>query len=179
MDSILSYLPEPLKVIREFKALATAEDPELANLWQAVEDAFNDQFIDDATEAGVARRESMYKIVPKATDTLDERKFRIKAKENERVPYTERTLAKQLAGLCGSDGYSLAVDVDNFTVTVRVALVSKSNFDEVSSLVDRVTPLNMELDVDLMYNQYSTLQNFTYAQLSAYTYDQLRNEVLT
>lgn len=178
MDNLINYLPEPLQVIREFKAMATAEQPELADYWALIEASFADQFIDESVISGVERRESMYKLTPKATDSLDERKFRIKTKENERVPYTERALAKQLAALCGADGYKLSVDVANYKVTVKVELKSKSNFGEVNELVDRVVPLDMVLDISLLYNQHLTLAKFAHERLQHYTHDQLRNEVL-
>lgn len=176
---ILEYLPEILVPIREFQAIATAENPELTDLWAEIEKAFSDQYVEDATANGVARYESILKIVPKATETLDERKFKILARYNEQLPYTYRALLERLDTLCGPDGYSVAVDVPGYTVEVRVALTASNNFDAVADLLENIVPVNMLIDLSLKYNQHSLLATFTHAQLSAYTHDQLRNEVIS
>jgi len=51
-------------------------------------------------------------------------------------------------------------------------------FEIVEVLLERVTPQNMLLYVEVRYNQHSTLARFTHAQLAAYTHKQLREEVL-
>lgn len=175
---ILKYIPPVIRDYKEYKAIAIALNPELNLLWQAIEDTLNDQFILDATENGIKRRESILKIIPKDTDTLDERKFRLIARENEKLPYTYRALQQRLINLCGADGYSLEVNNSTFTIKVRVALTNKSNYDDVSILIDKMAPENMIIDLSLLYNQHSTLAKFTHAQLSAYTQSQIRNEVL-
>lgn len=175
---ILEYLPDVIKDIREFKAIATAENPELTELWAIIGDAFSDQFIPDATISGVKRYESMLKIVPKCTDTLDERKFRILAKCNEKLPYTYRALKRRLDALCGANGYTFNVNGLTYTVTVKVELTAKSNFDVVDNMLEDMVPQDMIIDLSLRYNQYDTLSVFTYGYLSAYTYDELRNEVI-
>lgn len=178
VTDILKYIPPVLRDYKEYKAIATAVNPELNLLWQAIEDALNDQFILDATENGVKRRESILKIIPKGTDTLDERKFRLIARENEKLPYTYRAMQQRLINLCGADGYSLTVNNNAFTITVRVDVTNKSNYSDVAILIDKMAPENMVIDLSLLYNQHSTLANFTHRQLSAYTHKQLREEVL-
>jgi hypothetical protein len=178
VTDILTYIPPVLRDYKEYKAIATAINPELNLLWQAIEDALNDQFIMNSTENGVKRRENILKIIPKGTDTLDERKFRLIARENEKLPYTYRALEQNIIKLCGKDGYSLTVSNNTFTITVRLALTNKSNYNDVDSLIHKLAPENMVIDLSLLYNQNSTLAKFTHAQLSAYTQDQLRNEVL-
>ena len=77
------YLPDVLKDVQEMRAIMEAETPEVQAIWDACEDCMNDQFISEATENGVARREKMLGITPFATDTLDDRK----SLEGNRRPY--------------------------------------------------------------------------------------------
>ncbi len=179
MVDTLGYLPPVLSVLREFKTLANIVDPELDLLWTEIENAFKDQYIDDATENGVERFESMLNIVPKATETIEDRKFKISTVWNEQLPYTHKSLIQRLNKLCGEDGYTLEITTLDYTVKVRIELVVKNQFDAVDSLLERIVPLNMIIDLDLRYNQHSTLANFTHAQLSAYTHKQLRDEVIS
>lgn len=168
-----------MKEFREFKAISTAETPELLYLWGVLEDVMNDQFVNDATQNGVKRWESILKIVPKGTDSLDIRKFRILTRLNEQLPYTYTTLEQRLITLCGQNGYSLQLNNTEYTLKVRVELTVKGKFDEVKSMLQRIVPANIVIDLSLLYNQHSLLSNFTHSQLANYTHDQLRNEVLT
>lgn len=176
--NILNYLPNVIKEFREFKTLSVAENPELLTLWQVLENVMNDQFVDDATENGVKRWESILKIVPRASDNLDIRKFRIITRLNEQLPYTFSTLEQQLVTLCGVDGFNLELQNDNYKLIVKVNLTAKGKFNEVNALLHRTVPANMIIDLKLIYNQHEILEQFTHGELAAYTHYQLRSEVL-
>ena len=174
----MDYLPSVVKNTREFVEIDRTEVPELNELWLSIDKLTNDQFISLAHESGIKRWENMLKITPKETETLDVRRFRVLARVNEQPPYTSRALTEQLINLCGADGYSLTVKNTTFEIIVKVALTAKGKFDEVISLVNRLSPANMVLSFSLLYNQHSTLVNFTHAQLAIKTHQQLRDEVI-
>lgn len=176
--NVLSYLPEFLKEFREFRELAAAENPELLSLWDTLEAVLNDQFIASSTENGIKRWETVLKIFPKGSDTLDVRRFRILARLNAKLPYTQRTLEQQLAALCGEAGYSVELRNKEYTLTVRVGLGVKGKFDEVNSLLESIVPAHMIIDLSLLYNTHARLSRYTYAQLALHTHNELRNEVL-
>lgn len=176
--NLIEYLPEFLRDIREYKAILTdAVQPEVVLLFEALENALNNQFILDSNEYGVSRWEKMLKINPKATMTLDERKFTILTKVNEQLPYTLTSLEQRLETLCGADNYSVEVDVKNFIVKVRIALTARNNYKDVEIMLEKIVPANMIIDCSLMYNQNEMFNSYTHEQLSAYTHEQLRNEV--
>lgn len=75
-------------------------------------------------------------------------------------------------------GFTVAMVGSTFTLSVRVMLTAKQNYDDVETLLNRIVPENLILDLSLMYNQHQTLAAFTHAQLAAYTHYFLRNEVL-
>lgn len=177
--NIINHLPSILSDYKEYKVISDAISPELNLLWKAIEDTKNDQWINSATENGVKRREKMLKIIPKDTDTLDDRKFRLSAREIDKLPYTYKILDRKLRTLCGPDGYTLDVDYNNFIIKVRVDLTSKKAYDEVELLLDKMVPENMIIDLSLLYNPNSVLSGFTHRKLSRYTHKQLREEVLT
>ena len=74
-------------------------------------------------------------------------------------------------------GHTVAMVGSTFTLTVRVMLKVKQNYDDVETLLNRIVPENLVLDLSPMYNQHQTLAAFTHAQLAAYTHYFLRNEV--
>lgn len=175
---LIDYLPNFLQKYKEFEIIFETEQEEVSQLWESTRNALKDQFIMDATEYGVTRWERILNIFPKATDSLDDRRFRILTRMNEQLPYTFRTLDAQLSNLTGEDGYSIHVDHENYLLKVRVALVAKNNFNDVEALLHRVVPVNMLIDLSLLYNQYLTLGNVTHGQLRTRTHSELRNEVL-
>lgn len=177
---LMNYLPHILREVREFKAILNdAEQPEMVAMWGAADDALKDQFVVDATENGVARWEKILGITSKATATLDERKFTILSRINEQIPFTLRTLEEALDSLCGSDGYSVQLKENEYTLIVKVALVAASNYNDVKNLLDRVVPANMVIRLEVLYNPHNIFKASTHQELNAYTHYQLRNEVFT
>ena len=177
--NMIEYLPPVLRDYREFKVILTdAQEPEISNLWEAVDAVFNNQFIEDVDETGVSRWEKMLSISPRATESLDERKFRILTRINRVEPYTITNLHTLLASLCGADGYFIEVDNAAYTITVRVVLEAKSSYDAVMDMLKSIIPANLILDLSLKYNSHRTLSRFTHRQLAQFTHRMLRNEVL-
>lgn len=94
------YLPDFLKEFKEFRKLrnlSESENIELLKVWNNFENIVSDNFINDSTECGVESWERILKITPKAYDTLNDRKFRVLTRLNEKLPYTYREAEKRLA----------------------------------------------------------------------------------
>lgn len=177
---LIEYIPHIIRDVKEYKAILNdAEQDEMVLSWQATDDALNDQFIIDATENGVSRWEKILGIVPKATLTLDERKFTILTRINEQLPFTITTLKEQLKSLCGADGYVVELEANVYTLIVKVALVAVQNYNDVQQLLNRIVPANLVIQLSIIYNTHEVLHAFTHGELHAYTHYQLRNEVLT
>lgn len=177
---LIDYLPNFLQEVEENHVIMTvAEEPEVNKLWDALNDAMNDQFINSATENGVSRLEKIMKIVPKANETLDSRKFTILTRATEQPPFTIKTLENQLEALCGEDNYEINRNVETKVLQVKVALVAKSNFNDVAVLLDRIVPANMVIDLTLKYNQHDAVSIYTHEDLHKnFTHEELRNGVI-
>lgn len=175
--SLLQYLPRYMQGFQELQQIMGAEQPEIDRLWTAADKALADQFIPDATEYGVSRWEIMLGLSHKATDTLEERKFRILAQLNQELPYTVKGLEQMLTNLCGVGGFSVVLTAAQYQIEVKLALSNGSNYREVEQLLNRVVPANLKRVITIMYNPNAGLAKFTHAQLSAYTHNQLRSEV--
>lgn len=172
------YLPEVLKNVRELDAIMDAENPEIEAEWQACEDCMNDQFISEATENGIARREKMLGITPFATDTLDDRRFRLLSRYMEDIPYTRKALINMLTSLCGEGGYQLIITTGEFNVAVKVALTAKKQTDSVQELLERILPYNMTFTVELLYNTWGQIKAYTWGELKLLTWREIKEEVL-
>lgn len=177
---LLSYLPEFMQDMKEIKVLLNAEEGDVEVLKLDIEDVFKDQYFLEATENGLRHYEEMLGIVPKLTDSIEARRFRLLARFNEGLPYTEITLNRQLTTLCGEEGYSLEVIFSQYRVICRVALASKAMFNEVKELLNRMLPANLIRDLDLMYNQHLTIKEkgLKHMDLRKTIHIDIRNEVI-
>lgn len=176
---IIGYLPTTLHEIKEIVAIANIEKPVLEALWQEIENTLNNQFVVSTNEQGADRYEKMLKLNVPATDTIETRRFRILTRYQEQAPYTYRVLKQLLDSLLGEGQYELKRDVAAKTLSVKIELTVKGMFDAVVIMLERITPQNMALTVQLRYNQHSTLKRYTHAQLAAFTHKQLREEVMS
>lgn len=100
---LIDYLPPVLQKVMDFMAITGAQQPEIEAAWGALDLVMNNQFIDSATEDGVAVWEKELNITPLATDTLEDRKQRIKAAWTYGVVYTYNWLVDWLKNSCGND----------------------------------------------------------------------------
>lgn len=176
---LIEYLPDILRDIYEFKGICGAGDIELDKLKAALAETVGDNFVKSLSEGGCSRWERMLKLSPKATDTLENRRFRILAAINQDAPYTMRGLRNQLSVLCGEGGYSAELDAAHYRITIRLALSVKEQFSEVQNLLARILPANIAAAVTLKYNQHSALVRYTHGQLAELTHETIRSEVLT
>lgn len=176
---IAEHWIEELRTIREFKLLADIEDAELADIHSTITNLINDQFIETATEKGIARRERILKIVPFADDSIDDRRFRVLSRWNSKLPYTYRGLLQRLDQLCGEEGYVVNLNHNNYTLLIKIELTAKRMFEEVELMSRKMVPANMVITVELRYRQHKELKRYTHGELKAYKHKEIREEELT
>jgi hypothetical protein len=175
---LLDYLPPYMQEYLEIKAIMRAEQPEIDELWSATERTLADQFILDSTEYGVMRWESMLKISPKATDTLDERKFRILTRLNQELPYTLTRLKEMLTVLCGNNGFTIDLQANRYHIDIKLGVGNHNNYGEVEQMLNAMIPANMTKYISLMYNPHRVIKLVRHMDLRPYTHENVRNEVL-
>ena len=83
-------MPELLQDITEFVELCKTYDVEFELIESETEKLTNNFFFDTLDEQGCRRWEDMLNISRRETDTLDDRRFRIKSIYLGDTPYTER-----------------------------------------------------------------------------------------
>ncbi|MGI5912646.1 MAG: putative phage tail protein [Syntrophomonadaceae bacterium] len=177
--SIKDLWPPIMQELREFQKIAEIEDDFFEKLGQEIQNIVDDQFIQTATEKGIARREKMLKVAPFADDTLETRRFRVQGLWIDKLPYTYRALLERLDSLCGPDGYVIELNSGEYGLNIKIELTRKRMFDEIVKISRQMVPANIVITVELRYNQHLTLAVFTHEQLSQYTHYQLRNEVIS
>ena len=175
---LIEYLPDVIGEFKEIKQIMKSEQVQADKLWSTIYNILDNAFISTEDKKGASRWESILNIKPLDRDTVQLRNYRIKARLLEDIPYTWRIFNRMLTSLRGEGGYKIMMDKDKLILTIKVALTSKRFKNEVSTMADRVVPLNIILDIDLLYNTHRIIKdmNLTNGQLIEFSHLSLREE---
>lgn len=174
----IDYIPPILKGITELIAICNADDIEIDVLWSDIDVAYRDVHITTGSITTIERWEGIMGIAPKVSDTLEDRRFRILARINPKLPYTWLNLQALLDVLVGVGNYELIRDVAAKHLSLRIGLSSKSMQQTIAELIEDVSPQNMTIFIDLLYNAYEDLRPYTHGMLRSKTHEQLRSDPL-
>lgn len=177
------YLPQFMRKYNELEQIMNAEQPEIEDAWDGVGEVLSNQFVDTSTEYGISRWEKMLGITPYETDTLQERKFRVKANLLQQTPYTFPKLVKYLNEICGEGNFEMDFGPvyegdQNLTLVVKLALEKQTEYDALVDLLNRILPCNIVRQTIVLWNTHETLSSFTNEELAEHTHDELRKESL-
>lgn len=173
---LIGYLPPPLRDIREYAAALSVEQIEFEDLWKALRSAPDEKFTQTATEIGISHWERVLGIAPFATDTLEDRRFRVRTAllDDSRMNYA--VLVEKLTALCGEGAFSVDYRPDEYYFGVLIALRSIKEKSEALAMLEEDVPADFILLVDMLYATYGMLSNITYGEMGAYTCRQLRED---
>lgn len=172
----IHWLPAHIAGMREFQEITKAYDYLLQRAFTDLERVFNNQFLEKLEETGCIMHETVLGITPDVTDTLDDRKRRIRGYYASDLPYTENKLTAVLAAMCGRDGFEILVNAEEYHVDVMVKLNSVSLVRNVSDVVKQMVPANMTVDIRIIYNIHQRFLAFAQRNLGEYTHTQLRTD---
>lgn len=145
--AIENYWARVVRDTTEFQQIALAENPEFNRLLGCIHRILQDAFINDATEYGVGRWESILGLHPSPTSTREQRKIAILTFLSVRRPYTMRVLEDMLTAAIGEGNFKM--NLVNDTQTLHVAVNAGTNVDDVYYLIQRVVPQNLDLKLEV------------------------------
>lgn len=140
----MSNLPTYYHDIIDFIEITKAEDIEFTKAEEAIERAFNNQFVMTSDEYGVKRHEKILKIVADPTiETLDFRKKRIISRYSAINPFTIRYLKNALNFLAGNGNVHIDVDVYKFLLEITIDVKNNPIRKEINNTVNQIKPANL------------------------------------
>ena len=167
--------PEIFTNIPDIARIYEINDRQSDDLDRALAQMDDNIFLDRMDEATCLRWEKILGITALDDDTLDDRRFRVKAKVLEKLPYSYRVIIEKLDTLC-PDGYTFIIDDDRLSAEAKLALKSKKMIKDVDQMLDNVMPLNMTYVVSVLWNSHEVLGRFTHEELSVLTYQDMREK---
>ena len=142
-----SYLPPYLKGYKEIAETLKAEDPEFRLLWEAVDRLLKNQFIEDADEYGISRREEIIGILPSSQDTLESRRSRVQALWWNPTPYSIRAFVAKVADLCKENGYEVdKTRLEEYWLGLTTHLSRYGQVDNLKQLILGMPPCNIVIE---------------------------------
>lgn len=178
MDYTVIEYPEHVYNIKEIAALSHAIDIEMSKLGTEIDNLEADTGIETSTERGIARREAFLRINPPVNATLEERKQEVLLRYSDRGLYTEEYLRKKLNRFIGESQYILTVDTEQCIVYFRANLESKRMYQRCVEMLEKIVPLHMLLDTDLLYNRWADLSGMVWDELAVETWEHWKSDVL-
>lgn len=151
------YLPPILLETCEFPLLCLTGQAEMDALIAGTAEVMDSQFVTTAPLRGIERYERIFGLVPKDTDTIEERRARILAKMNRSLPYTIRRLQQMLAALCGEDGCTTEMIYAAYHLIVHMAEDVQGTQDAVHELLTGVVPANIKWEINIESSHLTTL----------------------
>ena len=139
---LLDYYPPVIKSIHEIQALMAALQVQDAAMFDAASFIFENQFIESASVEGVSRWERELGIIPAPTDTLRQRKERLRIKWVPKPRFTMQWLRKWLETVCGQAVRDPVLTDYSLRVTLPGGVDWMTIFDDLK----RYKPANIVLD---------------------------------
>ncbi len=144
----LTYLPPIFSEIREFRALGRVIDSFIGEAYEDINGMITGFFVNTAEGEWLHRHEKQYGVMPKSSETEDERRFRLMTMTAGELPFTMRNLKRKLAVLCGEGNYTATADASKCTLKVTVSLQSEEKAALLYDMLRRITPANLTLTIE-------------------------------
>lgn len=167
--------PAVILNIDEIAQIYKTEEKTGSKLDQDIESVEQDIFVDSATKKGIAQREKILNIIPQDTDTLEERRFKVKTKWNDQYPYTYGDLLQRLDILLGKGAYTITLSSDKMEMTCMLELKVEKMYDAFKKMVEEIVPLNIILSFGLRYSQNKELEKFSHNNLKKFSHTDIKN----
>lgn len=169
------YLPSWLAQQEPIKSALVAVGTESGALFDAIQDLLNQCFVDTATW-GLDMWESFLAIPTDTTKPYDYRRSVIKAKITG-VGTTTIQMIKDTALSYQNGSVDVIEDPISYSFVIKfTSLVgTPPNFDDFQKTMNIIIPAHLSVSYLFTYNTYAKLATHTYSDLTAFTYDNLRN----
>lgn len=177
MHPYIEYLPKIYSEIKEFKAIGTAADKQMLALQKRWEQLWENRYIDTADAPTLKRLQEIFGLEYNPNMSLAEQRNQIRARKQIRFIINLQRIRNMVNEIAHGDA-EVTIDYDALTLLVKLELTSKQTFRDVEELLKDTVPANLVLRVALRYNRWSQLLPFTWGELQAKTWKQVKEDVL-
>lgn len=168
------FAPVIVTNILDFRELYNINESQGEDLSLSVRTVSGNTCISKSNDYILSIWEDIMGITNQSGASLDERRSIILSKLIKNS-FSLDVLRSKLDALCGGR-YELSMDSSFTTLTVRIASVSLFLLNAIIDMLESLIPLNVMLDIQVIYNSYGKLSLYKHSELSSYTHQELREE---
>lgn len=139
----IQHVPYRASKLKQLQEFARGIDPEFDRLYEILCQGLMRKFPVYADAEGIKAWESWLQIYPKASESLEDRRFAVIAKLNEKLPYTWVRLHEIMDALVGEGNYD--IDLKGYKIWVTVDTDYSNRMQSVKDMLLRVLPMNLLL----------------------------------
>jgi hypothetical protein len=178
-STLLAHMPLYYKKSDVIDNINAANAAELTNFTDELTNLL-DQFFIDTADTSLERWEKDLGIPIDNTKDPDFRRSVIKSRLRGTGTVTIK-LIKNVSESFSNGVVDVVEHNESYTFTVKfVGTVGiPPNMDDLANAIEEIKPAHLGYAFEYVYNTHQVLSAFTHADLSVYTHDQLRNEVIT
>lgn len=178
MTSMIKYLPDSIRDIAELADLCVVNDPDKDEMYSDMDADTDDFYVPSATSDGIQHWENVMGVTSHGDATIEERRFTLMSRVNNRAPFSERRIRGMLDTLLGSANYTFTMTLASFDLVVTLDLGTKYQINSVIEMLENVVPAHIDITVALKYNTHQILSGYTHEELSAYTHTELQETLM-
>lgn len=153
---LIDYMPQYLKNVREFQEIFKSEDEQLNNINTLISKMLTEVIVKSADSYGLERYEKIYNI-SNVSNNIEERRFNILSKINDRIPFSLNWLRNKLENLVGKDNYRIKVEYDKYSITVDVMMIFEDIANTLNISLREQLPANLKITVNLFQTEQSNI----------------------
>ena len=172
---IAKFLPPVSRDSDDIKEIMRVENIELQKLWEAMSDIFCNQFITTMTEYGLSQWEKIFDVIPKSTDTFQNRRTRILQLITGTRPYTMRSFQAILDNIYGEGNINITIDNDKYEFWLDITDKMLYKALEIKNYAETIVPKNLIIissntkNINLDVYVGSVMTSYFYTEIPADT----------
>lgn len=176
---LINQLPHFYAGSNEVKNLQFAFGTAAEELHDDVVDLLNQLYVDTATW-GLVYWEQFLELRTDLSEPIANRRSRIKTILRGQGTITKDILKSVCASFVNGEVEVIELSADyKFQIKFVGEIGIPDNIEYIRETVNKIKPAHLGFEFIYIFNTNYDLSTFTNAQLSAYTHDQLRNEVIS
>lgn len=156
--------PEIIYQIPDIKQIYDINEEQGRELDAALELLDGNLYLDTMDGSTVKRWERILKIRPSDSDTVDDRRFKVKSIVLDRIPYSYRVIREKLNALI-PNGYELEILNNRTMLRVKAELESSRMINELMDFLEKILPLNMRWFVVMLSKYEFVTEEYITAKL--------------
>lgn len=157
MSNLIKSLPPFLQEIEEYKKICSTEDIEIEKVDSKINELLNEISVETAESYGLTRYEKIFNITNAVDVTTEERRFKIKSKLINQLPFNMKWLDNKLKNLVGEGNYKITLDTDNYKITVQISHVFPDIADILGDDLRKQLPANLIIIINLFQTENAKL----------------------